>query len=258
MASPREPRSPRPGPQRQGPPLNRQRVISAALEVIDAEGVTALTMRRLGRELGTDPMNLYRHTKNRCALLDAVAEHVMDDLPVLSGDAEWKGQLRLLAHELRLVALRHPNLAPLLLTQPLSTPLGLRPPGTLRPLENILSLLTAAGFAPADTARVYRAFQALLCGHIIIELQKYIVDPDEDEPLLRLGLQRLPARAFPQLRALAPALAQYDGASELDQSLDILLTGLETQLGLHPPAGSFQENTPQTSRTKGHPARKGA
>ena len=244
MASPREPRSPRPGPQRQGPPLNRQRVISAALEVIDAEGVTALTMRRLGRELGTDPMNLYRHTKNRCALLDAVAEHVMDDLPVLSGDAEWKGQLRLLAHELRLVALRHPNIAPLLLTQPLSTPLGLRPPGTLRPLENILSLLTAAGFAPADTARVYRAFQALLYGHIIIELQKYIVDPDEDEPLLRLGLQRLPARAFPQLRALAPALAQYDGASELDQGLDILLTGLETQLALHPPAGSFQENTP--------------
>lgn len=258
MASPREPRSPRPGLQRQGPPLNRQRVISAALEVIDAEGVTALTMRRLGRELGTDPMNLYRHTKNRCALLDAVAEHVMDDLPVLSGDAEWKGQLRLLAHELRLVALRHPNIAPLLLTQPLSTPLGLRPPGTLRPLENILSLLTAAGFAPADTARVYRAFQALLYGHIIIELQKYIVDPDEDEPLLRLGLQRLPARAFPHLRALAPALAQYDGASELDQSLDILLTGPEKQLALHPPAGSFQENTPQTSRTKGRPARKGA
>ena len=237
MASPREPRSPRPGLKGQGLPLNRERVLSAALEVIDAQGVAALTMRRLGRELGRDPMSLYRYTGNRCALLDAVAGHVMDDLPVLSGYGDWKGQLRLLAQELRLVALRHPNVAPLLLTRPLSTPLGLRPPGTLRPLENILSLLTAAGFRPADTARVYRAFQAFLYGHILIELQKYIVDPDEDEPLLRLGLQRLPARAFPRLRALAPAMAGYDGAGELDQGLDIMLTGLEAQLAPHPLSG---------------------
>jgi hypothetical protein len=56
------------------------------------------------------------------------------------------------------------------------------------------------------------------------------VDPEENEALLRLGLHRLPAKEFPRLRALAPALAEYDGEAELDQGLTILLSGLEAQL----------------------------
>jgi hypothetical protein len=99
-------------------------------------------------------------------------------------------------------------------------------------LEQILALLIAAGFAPADALHVYRAYYGFLYGHILNELQEYIVDPDENEALLRLGLHRLPAKEFPQLRALAPALAEYDGANEIDEGLDILLTGLETQLAL--------------------------
>lgn len=61
-----------------------------------------------------------------------------------------------IAHDLRLLALRHPNVVPLLVTRPLSTPLGLRPLGTIRPLEQILALLIDAGLTPADALHVYR------------------------------------------------------------------------------------------------------
>lgn len=229
MASPEQP-APKTTAGR--PRLSRELVLTRALELVDAEGVEALTMRRLGQELGRDPMSLYRYAQNRSALLDGVAELVLNDLSIRADEPDWKAQLRYLAHDLRQVALNHPNVVPLLVTRPLATPLGLRPLGTLRPLEQILALLIAAGFAPADALHVYRAYYGFLYGHILNELQEYIVDPDENEALLRLGLHRLPAKEFPQLRALAPALAEYDGANELDEGLDILLTGLETQLAL--------------------------
>ena len=213
--------------------LSREIVLAKALELVDAEGLDALTMRRLGQELGRDPMSLYRYAENRAALLDGVSELVLDQLSIHPEDPDWKAQLRAIAHNLRSLALRHPNVVPLLVTRPLSTPLGLRPLGTLRPLEQILSLLVAAGFEPADALHVYRAYYGFLYGHILNELQEYVVDPEENEVLLRLGLHRLPAMEFPRLRALAPALSEYDGATELDQGLTILLSGLETQLSRH-------------------------
>ncbi|WP_461173277.1 TetR/AcrR family transcriptional regulator C-terminal domain-containing protein [Arthrobacter sp. Z1-9] len=210
--------------------LSRDLVLSAALALVDAEGLDALTMRRLGQELQRDPMSLYRYAANRAALLDGVAETVLNELAIFPNDPDWQAQLRRIAHDLRLLALRHPNVVPLLVTRPLSTPLGMRPLGTLRPLEQILALLIEAGFAPADALHVYRAYYGFLYGHILNELQEYIVDPEENEAILRLGLHRLPAKDFPHLRTLGPVLAEYDGAAELDQGLSILLTGLAAQL----------------------------
>ncbi|WP_395402178.1 TetR/AcrR family transcriptional regulator C-terminal domain-containing protein [Arthrobacter sp. UC242_113] len=210
--------------------LSREVVLSAALELVDAEGLDALTMRRLGQELGRDPMSLYRYAANRAALLDGVAEMVLNELTIFVDDRDWQAQLRRIGHDLRLLALRHPNVVPLLVTRPLSTPLGLRPLGTLRPLEQILALLIAAGFSPTDALHVYRAYYGFLYGHILNELQEYIVDPDENEAILRLGLHHLPAKEFPHLRALGPVLAEYDGDVELDQGLSILLSGLAAQL----------------------------
>ena len=212
--------------------LSRELVLAKALEVVDADGLEALTMRRLGQELGRDPMSLYRYAENRAALLDGVTELVLNELTIHPQDPDWKAQLRQIAHDLRRLALQHPNVVPLLVTRPLSTPLGLRPLGTLRPLEQILSLLIGAGFSPADALHVYRAYYGFLYGHILNELQEFVVDPEENEALLRLGLHRLPAKEFPRLRALAPALAEYDGAAELDQGVTILLSGLEAQLSL--------------------------
>ena len=212
--------------------LSREVVLAKALEVVDADGLDALTMRRLGQELGRDPMSLYRYAENRAALLDGVTELVLNELTFHPQDPDWKAQLRQIAHDLRRLALQHPNVVPLLVTRPLSSPLGLRPLGTLRPLEQILSLLIGAGFSPADALHVYRAYYGFLYGHILNELQEFVVDPEENEALLRLGLHRLPAKEFPRLRALAPALAEYDGSAELDQGVTILLSGLEAQLSL--------------------------
>ena len=114
------------------------------------------------------------------------------------------------------------------------TPLGLRPLGTLRPLEDILALLTRAGFSGPDALHIYRALFGFLHGHVLDELQELTVSPDETDDLLRLGLHRLPIGDFPLLRGLAPVLAAYDGAAELERGLDILLTGLTTTLT--PPA----------------------
>ena len=227
MPSPKSPENETASPK---PRLSRELVLSAALELVDSEGLDALTMRRLGQVLERDPMSLYRYAENRAALLDGVSEMVLNELAIFPADPDWKAQLRRIAHDLRLLALRHPNVIPLLVTRPLSTPLGLRPLGTVRPLEQILGLLIDAGFTPTDALHVYRAYYGFLYGHILNELQEFIVDPEENEALLRLGLHRLPAKDFPRLRALAPVLADYDGEAELDQGITILLSGLETQL----------------------------
>ena len=96
-------------------------------------------------------------------------------------------------------------MVPLIVTRPLATPLGLRPRGTLRPLENILALLTRAGFSGPDALHIYRALLGFLHGHILDELQELTVSPDETDDLLRLGLHRLPSANSPCSAAWPPS-----------------------------------------------------
>ena len=212
--------------------LTRHDVLVTALQLIDDQGVDALSMRRLGRALDRDPMRLYRFAGSKDQLLDGIVELVLDELHV-PADAPadtWPAVLRAVAHAYRGLALRHPHVVPLLVTRPLSTPLGLRPLGTLRPLEALLDLLIRAGFDTGGSLHAYRLYMGFLQGHVLNELQERAQNPDETDDLLRLGLYRLPAREFPRLRSLATALASYDGARELDEGLDIVLGGLRRQL----------------------------
>ncbi len=210
--------------------ITRDVVLTAALEIIDRDGADALSMRRLARALDRDPMILYRHAPNKAALLDGVAETVLAQLHVDSADPDWAGQLRAVARDYRRLALAHPHVVPLLVTRPMATPLALRPQGTLRPLEDVLTLLTRAGFSGSDALHVYRALFGFLHGHVLNELQEIVEKPEETDDLLRLGLHRLPIGEFPLLRSLAPVLASYNGAAELERGLDILFTGLTTTL----------------------------
>ncbi|RTL64321.1 MAG: TetR family transcriptional regulator [Pseudonocardiaceae bacterium] len=212
--------------------LDRRTVITQALRMIDEEGVESLTMRGLGRALGRDPMRLYRFAASKDELLDDVVELVLAELEVPSPatTSDWEAVLRRCAHSFRELALAHPHVVPLLVTRPLSTPLGLRPQGTLRPLEAIVDLLIEAGFAPKGALHGYRLFMGFLQGHVLNEVQEQVADPDETDDLLRLGLHRLPAKEFPRIRALAHELATFDGRAELDEGLDIVLAGLVQQL----------------------------
>jgi AcrR family transcriptional regulator len=211
-------------------PVSRSMILQAALTIIDRDGIDGLSMRRLSEVVGRDPTVLYRHVPNKAALLDGVAEIVLGQVRVDTADPDWAGQLRTVAHDFRRVALAHPNVVALLVTRPLATPLGQRPLGMLRPLEDVLTLLTSAGFGGADALHIYRVLFGYLHGHILTELQEVIERPEETDDVLRLGLHRLAVTDFPNVRALASALASYDGAAELDRGLDLLFVGLTATL----------------------------
>ena len=133
--------------------LTRERVLAAALRLVDEEGLDALSRRRLGQELGRDAMTLYRYAPDQAALLDGIVELVLDELVIPADGQDWQTQLRRGAHNFRRLALAHPHIVGLIVTRPMSTPLGLRPLGTLRPLENLLELLTGAGSAARSRCR---------------------------------------------------------------------------------------------------------
>ena len=122
---------------------------------------------------------------------------MLAQLKVDSADPGRAAQLRTAARDCRQPALAHPHVVPLLVTRPLATPLALRPLGTLRPLEDVPTLLTRAGFSGPDA-------------------------------LHSPGLHRLPIGEIPLLRGLACVLAGYDGPAELERGLGILLAGLTT------------------------------
>jgi AcrR family transcriptional regulator len=210
--------------------ITRSLILQTALMIIDRDGADSLSMRRLSEAVGRDPTVLYRHVPNKAAVLDGVAEIVLEQLTVNTDDPDWAGQLRTVAHDFRRLALAHPNVVALLVTRPLATPLGQRPPGTLRHLEDVLALLVYAGFTGEDALHIYRVVFAYLYGHVITELQEVIERPEETDHVLRLGLHRLTITEFPLVRALAPALASYDGAAELDRGLDLLLPSLASTL----------------------------
>lgn len=214
----------------EGGPITRAAVLASALEIIDRDGVEALSMRRLGEAVGRDPMALYRHVPNKASVLDGVVEMVFERLSLDATVADWAAALRNLGHDFRDLARAHPNVVPLLVTRPLATPLGMRPRGILRHLEEVLALLTGAGFTGGDALHVYRALFGFLYGHVLTELQEIVERPEETDHVLRLGLHRLPISEFPHIRDLAPTWASYDGLAELDRGLDILLSGLATRL----------------------------
>jgi AcrR family transcriptional regulator len=214
---------------RRRPALRRDDVLATALRLIDADGVEALSMRRIGRALERDPMRLYRFAASKEELLDGVVELVLGEL-VVPKSGTWEEVLREAAHGYRRIALAHPHVVPLMVTRPLATPLALRPLGTLRPLEDLLELLVGAGFDERGALHAYRFYIGFLQGHVLNELQERVYDPEETDDLLRLGLHRLPAKEFPRLRSLAGELAAYDGLQELEEGLDVVIAGLRRQL----------------------------
>ena len=170
--------------------LTRSMILQTALAIVDRDGVARLSMRRLSDALGRDPVILYRHVPNKAAVLDGIAEIVLAQLSVDNADPDWAGQLRTVARDFRQLALAHPNVVLLLVTRPLATPLGQRPPGMLRPLEDVLALLTSVGFTGDDALHTYRVLFGYLCGHILNELQEVIERPEENR-------RRTPARPTP-------------------------------------------------------------
>ena len=217
------------------PGLTRDQVLTAAMTIVDEGGVDDLSMRRLGQALDRNPMAVYRHAMDKDVLLDGLVERVISHFTVRTPadqttDLDWAAALRETAHRFRRAALAHPKIVPTLVTRSLSGPLALRPPGMLRPLEELLTLFADAGFDQRGALHAARLYTGYLYQHLLHEIQEYVDNPDETDEVLRLGLHRLAITEFPRLRSLAPILAAYDGETELDEGLSILIAGLRTQL----------------------------
>ena len=96
------------------PPLTRERVLAAAIELADEGGVEALSMRKLAAHLGFEAMSLYNHVRNKDDLLDAILDEVYGELTPPAPDAVWKQGIRDLAIETHDMLLRHAWAAPLI------------------------------------------------------------------------------------------------------------------------------------------------
>ena len=154
-------------------PLDQQRILRAALGLIDSIGLNGLTMRRLGAHLGVEAMALYRYVPSREQLLDGVVEVVMDELyeSTRAGglSASWQAYLKMQAHAVRTLAVTHPWIFPLVAIRPPSAP-WLRPPlRSLRWVESFLQGLREYGFSPRLSASVYRSFATFLLGALLLE-----------------------------------------------------------------------------------------
>ncbi|MGW5985455.1 TetR/AcrR family transcriptional regulator [Streptomyces anulatus] len=216
--------------------LSRERVLLAALEVVDRDGLSGLSMRKLGAELDVEAMALYRYAPSKDALLDGLVEvfclqvdRELEQGPAgpdgAAGSPDWRACLHRIARATLGVALRHPHVVPLLATRLLATPLARRPLPVLRTDERVLALLHAGGFSASDTVRIHRRFTAWLLGYLLVELRAMDDDPSETDPAFRLGLHRIPAGELPRLRATAVRLVDRGGPDELAAGLDALLLG---------------------------------
>ncbi|WP_411151298.1 TetR/AcrR family transcriptional regulator [Streptomyces sp. A30] len=214
--------------------LNRERVLEAALDLVDREGLSALSMRRLGTELGVEAMALYRYAASKDALLDGLVEALYlkleerlaaEDEGAGKGDGapEWRDGLHRVARATYDVCLAHPQAVPLLATRMLAVPLARRPLAVLKDHERLLVLLREAGLDNDRAAVAFRAFTAWLLGYVSVELRPMVDNPDESEPAFRLGLHRMPAQEVSALRDVAPALAERGGPEGLAAGLDALL-----------------------------------
>lgn len=207
--------------------LDRHRVLAAALELVDAEGLEALSMRRLAARLGVEPMAIYRYAPGKQALVAGVVDMVMEKLqPPSAAGAGWAGALAAAAGDFRRVVLEHPKVFPLILGGALSLPMAQRAPSALAWFEGILSVLEDAGFGPEQAVLAYQSFSGFLLGSLVVELRQVVEDPDEPELGLSLGLHRLPARRYPRLRWAMPLLATLDREEVFARSLEVVLDGL--------------------------------
>ncbi|MCG2620815.1 TetR/AcrR family transcriptional regulator C-terminal domain-containing protein [Arthrobacter sp. I2-34] len=227
--------SPGPEPDRAGPEkprLERQRILQAGVDFIEQHGARQLTMRRLGSALGVEAMSLYRYVPSRESLLDGIVETVIDEL---YGDPEvyveprhgWQDYLLRLAHGLRRLALKHPQVFPLVATRPTEAP-WVRPPlRSLRWVESFLAALTSSGFSDRAAVATYRAFSSFLLGHLLLEVAALGADVgpvEEADP-------HPPASAdldgYPLLQQLQDLLSEDRSAQEFEESLENLMDRLE-------------------------------
>lgn len=231
------------GSERGRVPLSRERILRAAIDFVDLRGLTALSMRRLGQELGVEAMSLYRYVNGREDLLEGIVDQMVAELHLRSdhalgkSDGGWQAYLQWLAHGVRSLARDHPKVFPLIATRHPAAP-WLRPPlRSLRVVEEFLTTLISHGFTDARAVEAYRAFSSFLLGHLLLEATLHGAEVGPAEEPLDEGSsdvpnadQRLRLHHFPHISRLETVLSENHAAIEFERALEDLLDRLDRSI----------------------------
>ena len=210
------------------PRLTREAVVAAALAIGDAEGVGAVSLRRVAGDLGVTPMALYRYVESKEALLDAMLERAYGEVELPAPDADWWDGLEAVARSARRAMVGHPAAAAVVAIRPGAGP------NALRIVERILGLLRGAGFDTEQAVLFEATFTRFLLALVAFEASM-LPEPSADERAqrarrTRFELESLPAHAFPNLIEAAPYIAApYDPETTFDQALRLVRAGIEAQ-----------------------------
>ncbi|MDR8411325.1 TetR/AcrR family transcriptional regulator [Nonomuraea sp. 3-1Str] len=230
----------RPRRKREQPSLSRDRIVSEAIQLLDTEGIDALSMRSLGARLGAGATSLYRHVANKDELIELVVDEIYGEVRVPAADpARWRAAVTESAHSLRSMVLRHPWVASVLGQVGLAY-LG---PNLMRQSERMLTLFKAAGFAVDEADRAMKLLIAYVIGMTTSEAAYLSVlarsgqnEQDWLESLRPTTEQAL--QDYPLLRDGRAAEQIEDPeqirAESFVYGVERILDGLETRLGRTP------------------------
>jgi len=219
-------------------PLSRNRIIAAAMDLIEAEGPQAVSMTRLATELGCGLIPLYSHVPSTSALLDGIAATIMSGVAAdPPSGAGWADQLRAQARAIRQATLAYPRC---------SVAVAGRGPATAamhRPAEHTLAALRTAGFCGQDAVRIIRVLAAYLTGTLVHESSGSAsssasspasgwAGPDAGFDGEDNHRPRLRPAEFPQITGLAAELARADPDADFELGLDLLVLGMDALLAI--------------------------
>ncbi|HLT19685.1 MAG TPA: TetR/AcrR family transcriptional regulator C-terminal domain-containing protein [Thermomicrobiales bacterium] len=205
------------------PPLSRERVVEAAVELAEEQGLQAVSLRQVARRLGVTPMALYWHVENKDDLLDAMVGwlHNQMEFTVVDG-APWQAQLRAVIEAEIEVLRAYPQTALLILSR------GATSHGALAQVEVSLGILRRAGFSPEDAAKVLTYLQTI----VSLVAREALLAPTTDDGAwqrrAREAVRELPSEDFPNITAAANYLTSgADPDAYYRFGLDLLIAGIE-------------------------------
>ena len=208
-------------------PLTRERVLRAAIDVADAGGIAALTIRSLATALGVKPMSVYYYVANKDEILDGIVDLVSSeiDLPVPGGD--WRAEMRRRADSTRRVLGRHPWAIGLLESR--VTP----GPSILRHLDATIGTLRAAGFSVPMTAHASTLLDSYTYGFALQESSLPFSGPDTAAEVTESIMEQFAAEDYPHLMEMTAEhilKPGYDFGAEFEFGLNAILDALARSL----------------------------
>ena len=206
--------------------LSRDAILDRALALADAEGLDAVSVRRLARELGVTPMALYWHFDDKDALLHALGDRLLGGLDLTIDErAPWPEQLRAFVVSLTAVLRAHPSAAALIGSLPTTAS-----ENALRATEVALDILRRAGFSPDEATHVTHQIVRTTTSMVIAELDVTPApgEPGADADGKEAFLRSLPPTRFPRvIEAAGPLSARDDPETFYDLVIELVVAGIE-------------------------------